>query len=349
MRIGIIGGGQLGQMLAISAFKMGHTTIVIDPNKDCPASSHAQILVGEYKDESLVEKLCDMCDVVTYEFENVPASVVERDKIPQGFKPLALSQNRNVEKENARKAGLNVNKTYKVTNLNDLEEASKIVGLPMILKTASGGYDGKGQERIEKVYDTELLSVECIAEEIINFDYEISVIAIRGFDGRVVTLPVPRNIHVNSILHMSVVPNEDEVINDKAKKYAKQLLTNSDIYGIVAIEFFVRGDEVFFNEMAPRPHNSGHYSIEGCDYSQFDLALKAILKEELPEPKLLQPTIMVNLLGQHMDKLEEFNEDGFVHDYLKTESRVNRKMGHITFINKTEEEVNNIFNKYWGK
>ncbi len=348
MRIGIIGGGQLGQMLAISAFKMGHTVTVLDPNPNCSASTHADVLVGEYKDEAKVSELCDICDVVTYEFENVPSSVVERDKIPQGFKPLALSQNRNIEKQNARNAGLLVNRTFKVTDKDSLIKASKELGFPFILKTASGGYDGKGQVIVHEIEEFDILSVECIAEELIDFDYEISVIAVRGFDSSVVTLPVPRNVHVNNILHMSIVPNEDEEINEIARSYASRLLTESEIFGIVAIEFFVKGRDVYFNEMAPRPHNSGHYSIEGCDYSQFDLALKAILKEELPKPKLLQPTIMVNILGQHMDNLYEVTE-GFIHDYKKGEARINRKMAHVTFLNKSEEEVTKIFNKYWGK
>ncbi len=348
MKIGIIGGGQLGQMLAISALKMGHTVIVLDPNQKCPASQYAEVIVAEYKDEMKVQELCDACDVVTYEFENVPASVVERDKIPQGFRPLALSQNRNVEKQNARNAGLLVNKTYMIQRLEDLEIASKQIGLPLLLKTASGGYDGKGQIWVDAVEEYDVLKVECIAEEIIEFDYEISVIAIRGFDGSVVTLPVPRNIHKNNILHMSVVPNEDEFVNTLAKNYAKQLLVNSEIYGICAIEFFVKGDQVYFNEMAPRPHNSGHYSIEGCDFSQFDLALKAILKEELPEPSLLQPTIMVNYLGQHVDQIKHCNE-GVIHDYGKEEARKNRKMGHITFINKTEAEVTKIWEELTGE
>ncbi len=348
MKIGIIGGGQLGQMLAISALKMGHTVMVLDPNPKCSASLYAEVIVGEYKDEMKVQELCDACDVVTYEFENVPASVVEREKIPQGFRPLALSQNRNVEKQNARNAGLLVNKTYMIQRLEDLEIAAKEIGLPLLLKTASGGYDGKGQVWVSEVKPFDVLSVECIAEEVINFDYEISVIAVRGFDGKVVTLPVPRNIHKNNILHMSVVPNEDEFINTSAKNYAKQLLENSDIYGICAIEFFVKGDKVYFNEMAPRPHNSGHYSIEGCDYSQFDLALKALLKEELPNPTLLQPTIMVNYLGQHVEVIRNLNE-GVIHDYGKEDARNNRKMGHITFINKTEQEVTKIWEELTGE
>lgn len=349
MKIGIIGGGQLGQMLAISAFKSGNEVMVLDPNPECSASTHAKVLVGEYADEVKVAELCDWADVVTYEFENVPASVVEREKIPQGYKPLALSQNRNVEKANAKNAGLLVNETYKVTSYEELEYAAEKLGFPFILKTASGGYDGKGQVIVHELEQFDVLSVECIAEELIDFDYEISVIAVRGFDGSVVTLPVPRNIHVNNILHMSVVPNEDEVINKRARRFAEQLLVNSDLYGIVAIEFFVSGGDIYFNEMAPRPHNSGHYSIEGCDYSQFDLALKAIMKEKLPEPKLLQPTIMVNILGQHMEGLMKYKGDGFVHDYKKGEARVNRKMAHVTFINKTEQEVQNIFDEYWGK
>ena len=201
---------------------------------------------------------------------------------------------------------------------------------------------------VREVKEFDVLEVECIAEELIDFDYEISVIAIRGFDGVTVTLPVPRNVHINNILHMSIVPNEDEVINQKAIEYAKKLLIHSELYGIVAIEFFVKGSDVYFNEMAPRPHNSGHYSIEGCDYSQFDLALKAILKERLPQPKLLQPTIMLNILGQHINQLPNIKEQCFIHDYGKEESRHNRKMAHITFTNYSEAEVKTIFDKYWG-
>lgn len=361
--VGIIGGGQLGRMMTISAKQMGLNVIVLDPTPNSPCGQVAdKQIVANYDNLNKLEELCKLSDVVTYEFENIPYEVVEnfeaKYNIPQGHKPLKLSQHRFVEKTSAIDAGLKCGKFKLVKNKEELDLATKNIGYPCVLKTCTGGYDGKGQVVLKKELDLKecyelIKNKECILEEFINFDKEISVIVTRSINGEVSVLPVSENIHKNNILHMSVIPsNISSMLSEKAKRMALQLIEKLELIGTLAVEMFVCGDDVYFNEMAPRPHNSGHYSIEGCYTSQFEQHIRAILGMKLGSTELKHNTIMINVLGQHLEGMEKLmKSDDFknckIHLYGKEEAKYNRKMGHVTFINTEYKYIVNVLKKYW--
>ena len=339
MILGIIGGGQLGQMMTDSAHKMGLKVYVLDPNPKCPCSFNADKLI--IKPYSEIDDLANMVDIITYEFENVDRHALKKhlNKVPQGIKALEITQNRNIEKENAQKLGLKTPRFKRVKN--NLQEAILEIGFPSILKTACDGYDGHGQYVFNSREDLVLIdpSLEYILEEKILFDYEISVITARSTNGDLKFFPIPFNVHKHGILHLSIVDNRVPIeIMEKAKAYAKNFVVKNDFYGIIAIEFFVKGNELYFNEFAPRPHNSGHFTIEACQVSQFDASIKTILGQDIGNTSLIHNALMVNLLGQDM-KGNIFNEesDKYIHLYHKDVAKVNRKMGHITYLNFTED------------
>lgn len=354
MKIGIVGGGQLAMMAAEAAKEMGISTIVLDPNPNCPASFVAEVIQAEYDDKKAMKALLDMTDSVGYEFENIPYQTIkefEHDyKIPQGSYPLYISQNRLREKKYANECGLKTPKFARVENLEDLKKGIDEIKMPCILKTTSGGYDGKGQYVIRSIEDISDIKIdrEFILEEMIDFDLEISVIAVKG-KNKVITFPIPRNIHKNGILHISKVPSGiSEEIEAKAKKMAVDFM--KDFYGIVAIEMFVRGNEIYFNEMAPRPHNSGHYTIEGCNVSQYSEFVKSLLDIDLTDPVIEHNVAMFNILGQDMPNVKEmikFPCKKAIHMYNKAESRINRKMGHVTLIDCTDKDVEDFNNKFY--
>jgi 5-(carboxyamino)imidazole ribonucleotide synthase len=363
-KIGIIGGGQLGMMMAEAAHKLGYTTIVLDPTPNCSCAQVSKNqIVANYNDLEKLEELCKESDVITYEFENVPYTVIEHLKtkynIPQGELPLYLSQDRLREKQAAVQAGAKVAKHRSVTSKKELENALDELGYPAVLKTCSGGYDGKGQVVIrsyEQMNEAcELVkSTPCILEQIINFDLEISIVVTRGIrKGKgLTTFPVTQNIHRNNILYMSIAPAPiNKNLQSKIETLAKKITKNMGIIGTLAFEFFVTGHEVIFNEMAPRPHNSGHYTIEGCETSQFEQHIRAITGMPLGKTDLLQPTIMVNYLGQHVEGIAQMKKmklpNTFIHDYGKAKALKNRKMGHVTFVEYEKSILENIIKRYW--
>ncbi|MDD3122345.1 MAG: 5-(carboxyamino)imidazole ribonucleotide synthase [Candidatus Izemoplasmatales bacterium] len=341
MNIGIIGGGQLGMMMAREAIKLGHKIISLDPSKSCSITKYASIhLVYNYYDEEGIKKLIASSDVITYEFENINKEVITSltDKLPQKIQALEISQNRLKEKELAKSLGIQTAKFKKYIDKTDLF-------YPSIIKSIMGGYDGKGQLLIKDKLDfkPELLNVgtNYIIEEIIDFDYEISVISTRDSFGKIVYYPVPKNVHKNGILFTSII-TKDVPLNviDRAKAYTMKILESLDYIGTLAVEFFVRGTDVLFNEFAPRPHNSGHYTIEGCNVSQFKNHILAITSNHVIEPLLLADSIMINVLGQNLgyfDKARQLS-NVYIHDYYKQEAFVNRKMGHITIIGTSKED-----------
>ncbi len=360
--IGILGGGQLGRMMSIAAKQMGCNVIILDPSENCPAKQVAdEHIQSKYDDYKKLEIFFEKCDVITYEFENIPFTTIKKfeDKynIAGGHKVLYFSQNRFREKECARKLDIPLAKYEIIKNKNDLMNSISNMGVPAVLKTCEGGYDGKGQVVIKSENDIDealkLIKEECILEKFVEFDMEISVIAHRSMNGEVSFLPVPKNVHKNNILRMSILPNDiASIIVEKAQKYIEKILVDLKVVGTLCVEFFVKGKEVLFNEMAPRPHNSGHYSIDACNTSQFEQHIRAILGWKLGETDLKHPTVMVNILGQHMGFISDFLtttdfKDAKLHLYGKDEIKENRKMGHITFINKTETEVKElIFKKF---
>ncbi|HEQ4409488.1 TPA: 5-(carboxyamino)imidazole ribonucleotide synthase [Streptococcus pyogenes] len=348
--IGIIGGGQLGQMMAIAAIYMGHKVITLDPTNDCPASRVSEVIVAPYDDVEALGQLAARCDVLTYEFENVNAdgldAVVSSCQLPQGTDLLRISQNRIFEKDFlANKAGVTVAPYKVVTSSLDLE------GLDFtktyVLKTATGGYDGHGQKVIRSAEDLPEAqqlanSAQCVLEEFVNFDLEISVI-VSGNGEDVTVFPVQENIHCNNILSKTIVPARiSDQLADKAKKMAVQIAKKLQLSGTLCVEMFATADDIIINEIAPRPHNSGHYSIEACDFSQFDTHILGVLGAPLPTIHLHAPAVMLNVLGQHVQQAIDYvaqNPSAHLHMYGKLEAKHNRKMGHVTVFSDLPDEV----------
>ncbi len=339
-------------MIAEEAKALGAYTIAYDPSSNSPAFAVCdEHVVGAFDDVNSLELLCQRCDVVTYEFENIPAEVLtplcEKYIIKQGCSQLLDSQDRLREKLQAKAHGLQTPEYVAVSSPDDLLSAIEHVGYPCVLKTRRLGYDGHGQAVIrceEDIHDAlPLLGVPCILEEFISFDFETSAIIVRG-DSSSVMFPMGRNVHRQGILDLSIVPAEiSEQLHDKIERESKQFMEECDYRGILTIEYFVRGEEVIFNEMAPRPHNSGHYTIEGCTTSQYRELVHYLLDMPLEEPKLVAPTIMKNILGEDLGAAEHIAEEGapegcHIHIYGKEESKPKRKMGHITFVGMSEAE-----------
>ncbi len=350
--IGILGGGQLGQMMALSAKMQGYKVIVLDPDPECPCASIADTLItADYEDEGAFKNLCLLSDTITYEFENVDVACVEKfakvHRIPQGSECLRLSQHRITEKDFARSCGIQTVNYRLIRSLEDLVD-SKTMNFPILIKTCRFGYDGKGQWLLNSPEDVDEIDLtwpnEYIAEEKCNFEKEISVVICRSEKNTVAFEPF-ENIHSNGILAVSVNPAKlSESLKKQAIEWTKLLAEKSNYIGTMAVEYFVIENQLFFNEMAPRPHNSGHATIEGYSMSQFDLHIRAICGFPLEEPRLLQPTVMMNLLGQDIEKLNEWlnKEDGIathIHLYSKTNCVYNRKMGHLTFTGATLEQA----------
>ena len=349
--IGIIGGGQLGLMIAEQAHVLGVRAVALDPAPDAPAfrvcDDH---IVAAYDDAAALERLCRQSDAVTYEFENVPGDILiplcGKYNIPQGYKPLYDSQDRLREKTNARDHGLRTPGFAAVDDEASLRAAVRELGLPAVLKTRTLGYDGHGQLVLRSEADIEralpLLSVPCILEEFIPFDSEASIVMVADKE-QVVSFPVGRNIHRDGILDLSIIPAAaDAEVLARMKAQSERFMRSCGYEGILAIEYFIRGGEIYFTEMAPRPHNSGHYTIEGCTTNQFRELVRYLVGEPLQEPRLVAPTVMKNILGQDLEAARAVEREGrpdvYVHIYGKTESRPKRKMGHITFVGITGEE-----------
>ncbi|WP_432204537.1 5-(carboxyamino)imidazole ribonucleotide synthase [Cetobacterium somerae] len=350
--IGILGGGQLAKMLCDSGKKMGHKTLILDPNPDsCGQLSSFNHIVAQYDDKKELKKLAEATDVITYEFENVPNEIIDYLKenngnVPQGKRPLYLSQHRIREKEAVNKIGVKTAKFQKIENFEDLEKGIKEMGFPCILKTCSGGYDGKGQWKITEEEDLKQVDIkfgiEYILEKMVYFDKEVSCLVVRGINGDIVSFPVGENIHKNGILNKTIVPARvTKEISKKIEELSKNIIEGLDIYGPLGIEYFIKGDEIFFNEMAPRPHNSAHYTMDACNYSQFDIHLMGILGEKLPEIKLLKSVVMLNIMGEDRGKVEKLKQEdnSKVHIYGKTEWKKDRKMGHINYCGENIEEL----------
>ncbi len=356
--IGIIGGGQLGQMLTFAAKQAGMRVIILDPDPDCSAAQAADSsIVAEYSDKKAIEELARRSDVLTYEFENVDLEALEdvSDKvlIPQGTELLRITKDRLREKTFLKEHGLQVAPFVAVSCKEDLVSAVEEIGYPSVLKTCEGGYDGKSQLVLRKHEDLkdadELLEQgRCILEGWVRFTMECSVMVARNMDGAVSVFPVSENIHRNQILHESIVPARmSDELQANARKMAEKIANSLNLCGILGVEMFVGADgRLYVNELAPRPHNSGHYSIEACNFSQFAVHNRAICNWPMPKIDLLSPVVMVNILGQHVDgckKLVLKKPQWHFHDYGKGEVRIDRKMGHVTIltddIEKTLAEV----------
>ncbi|MHA2950040.1 5-(carboxyamino)imidazole ribonucleotide synthase [Limosilactobacillus reuteri] len=345
--IGIIGGGQLGQMMALDAKQTGMKVIILDPTPNCPAGQVAdEQIVAPYADTKAIEKLADKADVLTYEFENVDLNALEdvqdRVYLPQGTNLLYTTKNRLREKNFLRQAGVKTAPFMVVHTSAELKDAVKKIGYPAVLKTSEGGYDGHCQEVLRNKDDLDkcapiLATGDCILEGWVPFNRECSVMVGRNEDGEITAFPVSENIHHDEILHLSIVPARiSSELQQKAQKIAVQIAQAINLRGILGVEMFVTDDgEIYINELAPRPHNSGHYSIEACNFSQFAIHNRAICNWPLPQVELLKPVVMVNVLGQHVNGVRQQIQkkaDWHFHDYGKAEVRHNRKMGHVTIL-----------------
>ncbi|MCK6255364.1 5-(carboxyamino)imidazole ribonucleotide synthase [Fictibacillus sp. KIGAM418] len=353
--IGILGGGQLGRMMAISAREMGYGIVVLDPGEKSPCGQISdEQIVSSYDDAAGIEELAQKSDVITYEFENVDsekAQWLEKNAcMPQGSRLLYLTQHRIREKKAIEQAGVKVAPYLPVQDKEELRKAADQLGLPAVLKTCRGGYDGKGQAVIRSEADLakaeELIAGnrECVLESWVSFKKELSVIVTRGTNGEMTTFPAAENIHLENILHQSIVPARiSEETAAKAYEMAKQIALELDLYGTLAVEMFFGTDgEIYVNELAPRPHNSGHYTIEACETSQFQQHVRAVCGLPLGKTALVSPAVMINVLGEHMKPLLanlELLKDAKLHLYGKDEAKLKRKMGHITVLGNTVSEA----------
>ncbi|BAR06981.1 phosphoribosylaminoimidazole carboxylase ATPase subunit [Scardovia inopinata] len=351
--IGIVGGGQLGRMMALSARYMGLRIGVLDPTDHCPTGQVADFqIVADYNDQAAIRQLAQRSDVLTYEFENVDADALDQVSdcvpIPQGTNLLRITQNRVHEKSFINNLGIETAPWLPVNSRQDLDQALQKIGFPAVLKTASGGYDGHGQivlkspEDCQKVWPADKWP-QAIVEAFVDFDYEASIL-VSGNGKHYVTFPLVRNEHRHNILHMTLAPaSVSPSLEKKAKELALALADGFQLSGTLAIELFITKDQrILVNELAPRPHNSGHYTIEACSVSQYDTHIRGIIGWDLPQPRLLSPAVMVNILGQHVDltqKIAPLHPGWNLHDYGKAEVKHNRKMGHITVLTDNPQQT----------
>ena len=352
--IGIIGGGQLGRMMALAAKQSGFKVAVLDPTPNSPCGQVADVeITAAFNEADALEHLAEISDVITFEFENIDADSLEQISgmapIPQGTDILRITQDRILEKRAIKNSGAKVAPYAEVYRREELDLAIKEIGYPSVLKTARGGYDGKGQLVLRSAVDLSeasnlLAHGPCVLETFVPFEKEISVIVTRKADGEFRVFPVVENIHVNNILHETIAPARiSEVAQVEAIELAYQLAVSLDLVGTLAIEMFmISEDEILINELAPRPHNSGHYSIEACATSQFEQHIRAICNWPLGQTELHMNAVMVNVLGQHMDSVVRAiveNPEWKVHFYGKEKAKIDRKMGHITILNPDSAEV----------
>jgi 5-(carboxyamino)imidazole ribonucleotide synthase len=345
--LGVLGGGQLGRMFVLQARTMGYRVVVLDPDPGSPAGQVADAhLRAPYSDAAALDRLAAASAAVTTEFENVPAEALRRlerfTRVRPPVKAVAVAQDRITEKSFLQRAGFRTARFRPVRDEDELRAAIPEVGLPALLKTSRLGYDGKGQAAIERpeeaaVAFASLGGVECVLEERLALETELSVVLARGDDGAVAAFPVGENRHRDGILETTVVPARiGPALADQARRAAEGVAAALDYVGVLGVEMFVaNGGLLYVNEIAPRPHNSGHYTIDACAADQFEQQLRALCGLPLADPRLLTPVAMVNLLGDLWQSgpprwEEVFRRPGVrLHLYGKADPRPGRKMGHL--------------------
>ncbi len=339
MRIGIIGAGQLGQMLGFAARELGVECRFLDPSISPPARVCGEVVQRPFDDAAALAELARSCDVITYEFENVPVDALQQieDQIPiyPPIDALRHAQDRLYEKQLFGKLGIPLPGYRAVDTPEDLAAAAEALALPIVIKTRRLGYDGKGQFVVRTSRDVDaawkaLGSQPLIAEQWVSFDYEVSAIGVRNVDGEVRSYALSRNRHQDGILRTSRSPIDAPVLTDKADGYLSTLMGHLDYVGVLALELFVSGDHLLANEFAPRVHNSGHWTIEGAVTSQFENHLRAVMNLPLGSTENLGFAGMINLIGTIPDSARRLT-DAHLHDYGKT-PRPGRKLGHITVV-----------------
>jgi len=340
--VAILGGGQLGLMLGEAAAELDVTCRFLDPSPDACAARVGELVVGALDDADALARVADGADVVTYEWEGVPASslalLADRGcTVLPPEPPLAISQDRLDEKSTCRRLGIGTPDFVPVAEGAALAIAARAVGFPFVLKTRRGGYDGKGQVVVRSPDDLDgawdqLGGVPLILEARVGFDRELSILAARDAKGMVVTWPVVENVHRDGILRTSMATHADSHLQARAEQVARKLLEHFDYVGVLAVELFQVGDELLVNELAPRVHNSGHWTIEGAATSQFENHLRAVLGLPLGGTESIGFSAMVNCVGVLPDPAAIAGVPGArLHDYGKA-ARHRRKVGHVTVV-----------------
>ena len=340
--VGILGGGQLARMLALSGAPLGLRFLVMDNTADACAGQFVPMVVGDYRDETALAEFASRIDVATFDFENVPADSAEwlAQRVPVFPNPraLAVAQDRLAEKNLFRALGIDVPAFAAIDTRAELDAALATIGAPSILKTRRLGYDGKGQFRIRTIADADAAWAALggnthglILEAFVPFERELSVVAVRGRDGEFRAWPLTENWHEHGILSASLAPaHVSSELATLALDYARRVGESLDYVGVFALELFLRGGELLANEMAPRVHNSGHWTIEGSETSQFQNHLRAVLGLPLGDTRMLGHACMLNWIGELPDANAVLGEPGgHWHDYGKA-PREGRKVGHAT-------------------
>ena len=362
--LGMLGGGQLGRFFVIAAHELGYQVTVLDPDKNSPAGKIADVhICTNFDDAAALKKMAETCQAVTTEFENVPAKSLEMLAITTTVMPsascVAIAQHRVLEKNFIKDAGLPVAPFVVINNVSDLPADNSPL-YPAILKVARFGYDGKGQSRVKTKAEAasafaEFNNETCVLEQMMVLDLEVSVMLARDAQGNISAFPTAENSHLNGILDISIVPARcSEVIKANAQELAKKLAGKLDYVGVLGVEFFVVGKQLLVNEIAPRPHNSGHYTIDACVTSQFEQQVRVMTGLPLGDASLHSNAVMVNILGDSwVNGLKmEVQEPAWnkacshanlkLHLYAKHEPRKGRKMGHFTVIGKNKQAVLNV-------
>ncbi|MBX3355877.1 MAG: 5-(carboxyamino)imidazole ribonucleotide synthase [Phycisphaeraceae bacterium] len=359
MTIGVLGGGQLGRMLALAGTPLGFRFRFLDPDAGCPASAVGEVIAGAYDDPQALDRFAKGVDLVTFEFENVPAETVRRLSsrvaIAPGAESLATGQDRAHEKRFFAQCGLPVAPWAEVHDAASLMAAVDSVGVPAVLKARRLGYDGKGQCVIKRREDAPsafdaLGRVPCTLEAFVPFSRELSVIAVRGRDGSFLHWPISENVHRHGILHTTLAPAEVEPAMERAiAEYARTVMHSLDHVGVLAIEFFDDHGRLLVNEMAPRVHNSGHWTIDGAVTSQFENHLRAIAGLPLGSTAPRGVSAMLNLIGS-TPPLEALasESDLKIHLYAKA-PRAGRKVGHLTTVAPSREVARERLRRLEGR
>lgn len=361
-KIGIIGGGQLGKMMILDAKRLGFEVVTLDPTENCPSHSVSdEHIIASFHSKEAYKALAEKVDVITYEFEHIHADFLEAleeegHKIYPTAKSLKIIQDKYTQKTLLKDSGILTPEFIKVNGLEDLEAAGKQFGYPYMLKATTGGYDGKGNAVVRNATELknkfEILGageVPLMAEKFLKFKKEISVLACRGIDGEIEIYPVAENIHINSILDETIVPADiNELSERKAMDMAHNVMEIFEGVGMFCTEMFVdEAGEIYLNEVAPRPHNSGHYTIEGTLTSQYEQHIRAIVGLPLGDVQLRSPIVMKNILGTGKEGkalvkgIEKIYTNPRVkaHIYGKKISKPGRKMGHLTVIGASVEKL----------
>ena len=359
MRVGVLGGGQLGRMLALAGYQLGIEFRFFDPNSGAPVGQIGELIAADYGDEKALERFLDGVDVVTYEFESIPAStirfVAERVKVFPPVAALETAQDRLLEKNLFQELGIPTPQFAPVDRLDDLRSAAKRMGFPLILKTRRMGYDGKGQVVIRDASAVDnawkqLGGSPLLVEKYVSFQHELSVIGVRDTGGREVFYPPIENLHREGVLRRSIAPAPGATPETAALAidYCRRLMDRLEYVGVLALELFSVDGTLLANEMAPRVHNSGHWTIEGAETSQFENHLRAILSLPLGATTPRGRSVMLNIIG-HIPPVPTVLavEGAHLHLYGKAPTE-RRKVGHVTLVARNSEEANERLRELLG-